>query len=150
MSNDSLGDIFNIFFCVVRKNKKAAFSFHSVGFPRVSGGSLYVFENSRIQINSCKDAFHSWFPERDFEQGYKLKKQKFRLHIQKKFFILRVVVHWQRLPREAACAPSLAVSRAGLDRPVRLELDGLYGHFQLKPFYVSTILRSKNQSCDAQ
>lgn len=69
-----------------------------------------------------------------------MKEQKFRLHIQKKFFILRVVVHWQRLLREAACAPSLAVSRAGLDRPVRLELDGLYGHFQLKPFYVSMIL----------
>ena len=38
-----------------------------------------------------------------------------RLHIRKKYFAMRVVSHWHRLPREAVDAPSLEVSKARLD-----------------------------------
>ncbi|KFV90427.1 hypothetical protein N326_03246, partial [Eurypyga helias] len=47
--------------------------------------------------------------------GFKLKVGTFRLDIRKKFFIKRVVKHWNKLPREAADAPSLEVFQARLD-----------------------------------
>ncbi|KFR15978.1 hypothetical protein N306_11351, partial [Opisthocomus hoazin] len=47
--------------------------------------------------------------------GSKLKAGRFRLDIRKKFFIMRVVKHWNRLPREAVDAPSLEVLKATLD-----------------------------------
>jgi len=47
--------------------------------------------------------------------GSKLKEGRFRLGIRKKFFTMRVVKHWNRLPREAVAAPSLAVFKPGLD-----------------------------------
>jgi len=48
-------------------------------------------------------------------KGSKLKEGRFRLEIRKKFFTVRVVRQWQRLPREAVAAPSLAVLKARLD-----------------------------------
>ncbi|KFR14931.1 hypothetical protein N306_13602, partial [Opisthocomus hoazin] len=47
--------------------------------------------------------------------GSKLKEGRFRLDIRKKFFTMRVVKHWHRLPREAVAAPSLEVFKARLD-----------------------------------
>jgi len=47
--------------------------------------------------------------------GPKLKESRFRLDIRKKLFTMRVVKHWNRLPREAVDAPSLEVLKARLD-----------------------------------
>ncbi|KFW11416.1 hypothetical protein N327_00637, partial [Fulmarus glacialis] len=47
--------------------------------------------------------------------GFKLKEGKFRLAIRKTFFTMRVVKHWNRLPREVVAAPSLERLKVRLD-----------------------------------
>ncbi|KFQ34856.1 hypothetical protein N332_14504, partial [Mesitornis unicolor] len=44
-----------------------------------------------------------------------LKESSFRLDIRNKFFTLRVIRHWHRLPSEAVDATSLGVFKARLD-----------------------------------
>ena len=47
--------------------------------------------------------------------GQGVKQGSFRLDIRKKFFTMRVVKHWNRLPREVVEAPSLETFKARLD-----------------------------------
>ena len=44
--------------------------------------------------------------------GFKLGQGRFKLDIRKKFFTQRVVIHWNRLPKDA---PSLEAFKARLD-----------------------------------
>jgi len=48
-------------------------------------------------------------------KSFEPKEGRFRLDIRKKFFTMKVVKHWNRLPRVAVSAPSLAVFKARLD-----------------------------------
>ncbi|KFO76555.1 hypothetical protein N303_11447, partial [Cuculus canorus] len=44
-----------------------------------------------------------------------LERGRFRLDIRKNFFTMRVVRHWNRLPKEIVDAPSLEMFKARLD-----------------------------------
>ena len=47
--------------------------------------------------------------------GLQLRQGRFRLDIRRNFFTQRVVMHWNRLPKEAVDAPSLEAFKVGLD-----------------------------------
>ena len=49
------------------------------------------------------------------ENGFRLKEERCRLDIRKKFFTLRKVRHWDRLPREVMDAPSLLTPKVRLE-----------------------------------
>ena len=48
------------------------------------------------------------------ENGFKLEERRLRLDMRKKFFTVRVVRHWNRLPSEFVDAPSLEALKARL------------------------------------
>ncbi|KFP21226.1 hypothetical protein Z169_03517, partial [Egretta garzetta] len=51
--------------------------------------------------------------------GFQLKAGRFRSDIRKKFFTMRVVRQWNRLPGEVVDAPSLEMFKARLDGALR-------------------------------
>jgi len=67
----------------------------------------YKKDGDRLFSRACCD--------RTSSNGFKLKESRFRVDLRMKSFILSVVRHWHRLPREAVDVPSLEVFKARLD-----------------------------------
>ena len=78
---------------------------HTSAFQYLQGA--YKKSGEGLFTRACSD--------RTRGNGFKLKDGRFRLDVRKKFFTVKVVRHWNRLPREAVDAPSLAVFKAKLD-----------------------------------
>ncbi|GAB0207971.1 mitochondrial enolase superfamily member 1 [Grus japonensis] len=76
-----------------------------VAFQYLKGA--YRQDGEGLFIRECSD--------RTRGNGLKLREGRFRFSIRKKFFTVRVVRHWNRLPREVVEAPSLEVFKARLD-----------------------------------
>ena len=74
-----------------------------VAFQNIKGG--YKKEGNRLFHGTCCD--------RTRENGFKLKEGRFRLDIRKKFFTIRAVRHWHRLPREAVMPRRCGQPRSG-------------------------------------
>ncbi|GAB0182624.1 hypothetical protein GRJ2_000727700 [Grus japonensis] len=83
---------------------------------RVRGDLIVAFQYLKEAYRKAGEGlFTRAWSDRTRGNGLKLKEGRFRLDIRKKFFTVRVVRHWNRLPREAVDAPSLEVFKARLD-----------------------------------
>ena len=60
--------------------------------------------------------FHRVYGDRTRGNGFKLKEDKFRLDIREISFTVRMMMHWNRLPRDMADALFLETFKARLDQ----------------------------------
>jgi len=77
--------------------------------------NLYKYlKGGRTQMNEAR-LFLAVYSDRTRSKGLKLEHGKFHTNMQKNFFIIRVVEHWNRLPREVVESPSTEMSKTWLD-----------------------------------
>jgi len=84
---------------------------------RLLGDLIAAFQYlKRAHRKGGENIFSRACCNRTRRNGFKLREGTFRLDIRKKFLTMRVVKHWNRLPREVVEAPSLETFKARLDR----------------------------------
>ena len=71
---------------------------------RIGGDLLAVFQYLKGSDRKAGDLLRRVGSNRMRGNGFKLEECRYRLDIRKKFFIVRVVRHWNRLPRKAVDA----------------------------------------------
>ncbi|KFP71617.1 hypothetical protein N310_11453, partial [Acanthisitta chloris] len=92
------------------------FGFYSLEEKRLRKSLITVFQYLK---GTCKrveeELFTRTCSDRTRANGFKLKEVAFRLDIREKFYSVRVLKIWNRLPREVIDSPSLEVFKARLD-----------------------------------
>jgi len=80
----------------------------SLGKRRLRGDLTAAFQYLKGAYKKDGDKhFSRACCNRTRDDGFKLKEGRFRVHIRKKFFTVRVVKHWNTLPKEVVDTPSL-------------------------------------------
>jgi len=81
---------------------------------RLLGKLIAAFQYLKGPTRKLRGLFRRTCSGRTRGNVFKLKEGRFRLDIRKKFFIMRVMRHWHRLPRDVGDASSLRVFKARL------------------------------------
>ncbi|PKU41250.1 hypothetical protein llap_8439 [Limosa lapponica baueri] len=125
----------------------------SFSVEKVQGDHIAAFQSLKEAYRKDGDKpFSRASSDRTWCNGFKLQKGRFRPDVRKKFFTMRVVRHWRRLPRKVVDAPSLETFKGSLDGAlsnlIQLKMSLLMarglgymtfkGSFQPKPFHDST------------
>jgi len=77
---------------------------------RLRGDLIVAFQCMKGTYKKDREKLFTWVcNDRTRYDSFKLKDSRFRLDKRKKFFMMRVLRHWNRLPREVVDAPSLEV-----------------------------------------
>ncbi|KFP87255.1 hypothetical protein N311_11249, partial [Apaloderma vittatum] len=83
---------------------------------RLRGDHMVAFQYLKGAYKKAGEGlFRMLSSDRTRGNGLKLEMDRLRLDVRKKFFTVRVVRHWHKLPREVVEAPSLEVFKARLD-----------------------------------
>ena len=116
--------------CIQRRTTKMIQGMkHLLYKDRLSKLGLYSLEKRRLHRDlraviqylkgGCKKERYRLFIrvcwDRTRRNGFKLKEGRFRLNIRKKFFTIRVMKHWNKLPKKVMESPSLKTFKVRLE-----------------------------------
>jgi len=83
---------------------------------RLQGDLITAFQYLKgVYREDGENNFNRAYCDRTRSNGFKLREGRYRLDIRTKFFMVRMVKHWNRLPGEVVEAPSLETFKARLD-----------------------------------